>query len=231
MKKLGIYQIKNIITNDIYIGSCSNYNVRKGSHLCILRQNKHHSVILQRAFNKYKEENFVFKLIEELPDNTKLIEREQYYIDLLKPKYNICPTAGSNLNRIFTDVHKQNLSKSLNGKVRTQEQKEYQSKIKLGKTHTIETKNKVSNIVNTLKGSRICDKINSEQILKFIEIANMDSKVKTIKQICKENDFNYRSILKFVSNNTWKEYFNLLLEETISNFKNPSLTKNKQYGL
>lgn len=231
MKRLGIYQIKNIVTNDIYIGSCSNYNVRKGSHLCILRQNKHHSIVLQRAFNKYKEENFTFELIEELQDKTKLIEREQYYIDLLKPAYNICPIAGSTLNRIFTEEHKQNLSKSLKGKVRTQKQKEHQRKIKLGKTHTLETKNKVSNIVNILKGNRTCDKINSEQILKFIEIANMNSKVKTIKQICKENDFNYRSVLKFVSNNTWKEYFSLLQQDTISNFKNPSLTKSKQHGL
>jgi group I intron endonuclease len=181
---------------------------------------------LQRAFDKYTQDNFIISLIEAC-DKKDLIKREQYYIDLLKPKYNICPTAGSNLNRIFTEEHKQNLSKSLTGKIRTQEQKENQRNLKLGKTHTTETKEKVSKIVNKIKGSRVGDKITKENILKFVAIANIESSIKTIKQICKENNFNYRSILRFVSNSTWKEYFHLLNENTVSNFKNPSLTKLK----
>ena len=223
---VGIYKIENQITKDIYIGSCSNFNVRKGSHLCLLRQGKHHSIILQRAFDKYLQENFVISLIEEC-DKESLIKREQYYIDLLQPKYNICPVAGSTLNRIFTDKHKANLSKSLNGKIRTQEQKEKQRQLKLGKIHSKETKDKVSNIINSIKGSRIGDKITRESIIEFVRIANIESSIKTIKQICKENNFNYRSILRFVSNSTWKEYFDLLDEKTIANFKNPSLTKLK----
>ena len=42
----GIYKIENIVNKKIYIGSCSNFNVRKGSHLCLLRQGKHHSIKL-----------------------------------------------------------------------------------------------------------------------------------------------------------------------------------------
>lgn len=223
---IGIYKIENIINNNLYIGSCSNFNVRKGSHLCLLRQNKHHSIKLQRAFNKYGENSFVIILIEECKKEN-LLFREQYYIDTLLPKYNICPTAGSNLNRIFTSEHKQNLSESLKGKIRTPEQKEAQRQLKLGKTHSKETKEKVSKTVNQIKGNRVGDKINSEQILKFVDIANKESNTKTIKQICKEHNFNYRSILRFVSNQTWKEYFNLLESSTVLNFKNPSLTKKK----
>ena len=223
---IGIYKIENQITKDIYIGSCSNFNVRKGSHLCLLRQGKHHSIILQRAFDKYTQKSFTISLIETC-NKEDLIQREQYYIDLLKPKYNICPIAGSTLNRVLTEEHKQNLSKSLTGKIRTQEQKENQRQIKLGKTHTIQTKEKVSKIVNNIKGNRVRDKITKENILKFVDIANIESSVKTIKQICKENNFNYRSVLRFVSNSTWKEYFHLLDKNTIANFKNPSLTKLK----
>ena len=223
---IGIYKIENQITKDIYIGSCSNFNVRKGSHLCLLRQGKHHSIILQRAFDKYTQKSFTISLIETC-NKEDLIQREQYYIDLLKPKYNICPIAGSTLNRVLTEEHKQNLSKSLTGKIRTQEQKENQRQIKLGKTHTIQTKEKVSKIVNNIKGNRVRDKIKKENILKFVDIANIESSVKTIKQICKENNFNYRSVLRFVSNSTWKEYFHLLDKNTIANFKNPSLTKLK----
>jgi len=227
---MGIYKIENTINGNLYIGSCSNFNVRKGSHLCLLRQNKHHSIKLQRAYNKYGEISFIIILIEEC-EKENLLPREQFYIDTLLPKYNICPTAGSNLNRVFTKQHKENLSKSLKGKVRTLVQKEHQKQVKLGTTHSNETKNKISQIVNNMKGGRANDKINSVQILKFIEIANLENTIKTIKQICNENNFNYRSVLKFVSNQTWKEHFALLHQETISNFRNSSLTKKKHYGL
>ena len=222
----GIYKIENIVNKKIYIGSCSNFNVRKGSHLCLLRQGKHHSIKLQRSFDKYGEANFIISLIESC-EKENLIKREQYYIDSLKPYYNICLIAGSTQGRIFTDSHKERLSKSLTGKVRTKAQKEHQRQIKIGKTHTKETKEKVSKIVNKLKGNRIGDKINSEQILNFISVANKESNIKTIKQICKENNLNYRSILRFVSNQTWKEYYNLLNSNTVLNFKSPSLTKKK----
>lgn len=223
---VGIYKIENIVNHKIYIGSCSNFNVRKGSHLCLLRQGKHHSIKLQRSFDKYGEINFIITLIEKC-EKENLISREQYYIDTLKPFYNICLVAGSTQGRVFTDLHKEKLSKSLTGKIRTEEQKEHQRQIKIGKAHTEKTKEKVSKIVNKIKGNRVGDKINSEQILNFINIANKESNIKTIKQICKENSFNYRSILRFVSNQTWKEYYNLLNSITVLNFKNPSLTKKK----
>lgn len=223
---VGIYKIENTVNKKIYIGSCSNFNVRKGSHLCLLRQGKHHSIKLQRSFNKYGEDNFIISLIENC-EKENLIIREQFYIDTLKPYYNICLKAGSTQGRVFTDSHKEKLSKSLTGKVRTEVQKEYQRQIKIGKTHSKQTKEKVSKIVNEIKGNRVGDKIKSEQILKFVNIANKESEIKTIKQICKEHDFNYRSILRFVSNQTWKEYFNLLEDTTVLNFKNPSLTKKK----
>ena len=34
-------------------------------------------------------------------DKKSVIEREQYYIDLFKPYYNICPIAGSSLGRVI----------------------------------------------------------------------------------------------------------------------------------
>lgn len=223
---LGIYKIKNLITSDIYIGSCSNFNVRKGSHLCLLRQGKHHSIILQRAFDKYKEFNFSIVLIENVIKEN-LIKREQYYIDSLKPKYNICRIAGSTQGRVFTEEHRSKLSKSLTGKIRTQEQKETQRQLKLGKTHTQNTKDKVSIEVNKIKGNRVGDKINKEQIIFIIDIINSQYQTKTIKSICKDNFINYRSVLRLLNNQTWKEYYYLILPEVITNFQNKSLTKKK----
>ena len=94
--KSGIYQIINTITNDLYIGSSINLKYRKNRHSKDLRKGNHHSIILQRAVNKYGITNFKFRIIE-LCEKELLISKEQYYIDKLKPKYNIYKTAGSPL--------------------------------------------------------------------------------------------------------------------------------------
>ena len=86
--KSGIYQIINTITNDLYIGSSINLKYRKNRHSKDLRKGNHHSVILQRAVNKYGIINFKFRIIE-LCEKELLISKVQYYIHKLKPKYNI----------------------------------------------------------------------------------------------------------------------------------------------
>jgi len=93
----GIYKIKNTINNNNYIGSAKNIKRRWDRHRCGLRNNKHENIILQRAWNKYGEENFVFEIIEECNIND-LLSLEQTYLNL-KPKYNIGITAsgGDNL--------------------------------------------------------------------------------------------------------------------------------------
>lgn len=60
----GIYQIKNSINNNIYIGSSVNIRTRFKTHLNLLKKNKHENLKLQNAVNKYGLENFEFiKLI------------------------------------------------------------------------------------------------------------------------------------------------------------------------
>ncbi len=93
----GIYKIVNLLNNNIYIGSAINITARKANHFKNLRDNKHCNTHLQRAYNKYGKENFKFIIIEILEDKKTLIIREQYYIDLLTPQYNILKIAGSSL--------------------------------------------------------------------------------------------------------------------------------------
>lgn len=94
----GIYQIRNIINNKIYIGSTKNFDQRKYRHFLHLRNGEHHSILLQRAYNKYGEINFVFEVLEECEDQ-ELIKKEQEYLDNYKPfspvGYNISTIASN----------------------------------------------------------------------------------------------------------------------------------------
>lgn len=92
--KSGIYRIRNLVNNKIYIGSSKNINHRKSAHLYDLRNQKHKNIHLQRSYNKYKEEKFLFDIIE-LCEIENLILKEQHYINTLKPEYNISLIAGS----------------------------------------------------------------------------------------------------------------------------------------
>lgn len=96
--KSGIYQIRNLLDGKIYIGSATDFYSRKNyEHFYLLRKNKHVNCKLQRAFNKYGEDNFVFEIIEFIKDEDKLLECEQYWMDrfnVVEDGYNIQPIAG-----------------------------------------------------------------------------------------------------------------------------------------
>lgn len=111
MNKIGIYQIVNKVNQKRYIGSSIRLNGRKKRHFSELNCNVHHSQALQRAYNKYGKENFHFFILEYC-EADKLLEREQYYLDTLKPEYNICKTAGNCLGKITTNETKQKMKES-----------------------------------------------------------------------------------------------------------------------
>jgi len=101
VKIRGIYRIRNKLNGKVYIGSAEDIVNRFYGHKSILHKNKHHSILLQRAWNKYGEDQFVFKVIEKVEKPLSLRKREQYWInfyDAANPKkgYNRSPTAGSN---------------------------------------------------------------------------------------------------------------------------------------
>lgn len=91
----GIYKISSKIKPDrIYVGSSFNVYYRWKKHLNYLRKNKHDNIKIQNHFNKYGELDLDFEILL-LCDKDKLFENEQFYIDKLKPWFNICPIAGN----------------------------------------------------------------------------------------------------------------------------------------
>lgn len=86
--KSGIYVIINNLSGKFYLGKSINVNKRLKSHKWYLRKGNHQNIHLQRAFNKDKEENFSFYLLEQFESNG-LLEREEFLISTLKPQYNL----------------------------------------------------------------------------------------------------------------------------------------------
>lgn len=79
-KIIGIYQIKNILDNKIYIGQSTNIALRIKQHLSDLKHNRHSNSHLQNAWNKYGEKSFLFEIVEEC-SKEQLNERESFWIN------------------------------------------------------------------------------------------------------------------------------------------------------
>lgn len=94
-KQCVIYKITNLLNDDFYIGSTINLYQRYRIHLRDIKNNKKTCTKLVRAVNKYKKENFSLTILATSPKEY-LLKLEQWFIDNLKPKYNIAPIAGSN---------------------------------------------------------------------------------------------------------------------------------------
>lgn len=95
-KFMCIYQILNKVNGKFYIGSTKDWYTRKSQHLQHLTRDKSPSKILQNSWNKYGESSFEFVVLEVVEIQDQLIEREQHYIDILKPEFNVRKIADRN---------------------------------------------------------------------------------------------------------------------------------------
>lgn len=120
---IGIYQFRNTVNKKAYIGSSVEVTKRKENHIHSLRKGKHHNIHFQRAWDKYGEDSFEYKVLEYLDSETstdKLLEREQYWLDKTKcyeteHGYNILRIAGSNKGHKWSLQAKENFSKIRKG--------------------------------------------------------------------------------------------------------------------
>ena len=147
--KQGIYKITNLINDKFYIGSAINFTNRWNAHVWHLRNNKHINKHLQSSWNKYGENNFKFEVIDIIENSNLLIRKEQAYMNILKPNYNICKIAGSILGIKRSEETKKKMSESLKGRIISKETRDKISKTLKGRKgflHSKETKLKLSNL-------------------------------------------------------------------------------------
>ena len=105
MKIAGVYKITNIITGDFYIGSSKDIKHRWANHKSPSRWKQLPNSKLYKAMASYGLDNFTLEIIEET-DNLR--EREQYYIECLKPSYNNFWAKGWNTDRYkeYYEIHR-----------------------------------------------------------------------------------------------------------------------------
>lgn len=122
--KSGIYQLKNLVNNKKYIGSSCNLYARLYDHMYNMNHNHGHNAHLQAAWNKYGANNFEYTILEYCDPEIRL-DREQYYIDDIKPEYNLCLNVIGNLNRIVSKETRDKISQTLKTKYALKEIETY----------------------------------------------------------------------------------------------------------
>jgi hypothetical protein len=114
-EKSGIYRLVNIITGEFYIGSSKSLYNRFTKYYSWNNLNKS-SRLIDKNIVKYGYLKFKLEILEYCEPNL-LLEREQFYIDLLNPKYNVYKTAGSPLGYKHTLKTKKLISNSLKNRL------------------------------------------------------------------------------------------------------------------
>lgn len=134
-KIFGVYQIVNKLNNKRYIGSTTKsfkdrWRVWKND-----LQKGNASSHIQNAWNKYGEDNFNFEIIEVVYNKALVLNREQYWMDTLKPEYNIRPLAENNFGNKLSEETKRKISLKHLGKKMSEESKLKMSLAKQGENH------------------------------------------------------------------------------------------------
>lgn len=204
----GIYIIQNLINNKGYIGKSVNIENRFIRHLSELRHNRHCNPYLQKAFNKYGENNFKLNILEECNEKA-LDNKEKYWIKYYKDKkicelYNITDGGtGGKMPQYIIDKARPKISKAakegnyvrhigeangMYGKHHTLESRKLISKHRKGKPSwnkgkhlSQKTKNKLS---KANKGRKCTEKTKQKISQALIGKTHIDSRKVWKNEIC-----------------------------------------------
>lgn len=190
LKKVsGVYRIRNLANNKFYIGSTNDLYKRFIQHKIQLEREEHHSIYLQRAFNKYGTSQFIMEILL-LCKQEYLLYYEQQLIYELVPNYNMNKRATSNrgykwsmesrqkasmaqlgnqnaLGHRLSEEQKQSMSASRKGKCIGEQNGFY------GKTHTQEVRQRIRDAQTGRKHSEETKKKQAKSHYKPVKIDNI----------------------------------------------------------
>ena len=105
MKICGIYKITNTVTGDFYIGSSKDVKIRWAAHKKPSVWKKCPNNPMYIDMQKYGVDKFDFQVLEEVEESF-LKEKEQQFIERLKPTYNDRNANGWDIER-YKEYHKE----------------------------------------------------------------------------------------------------------------------------
>jgi len=177
---VGIYKITNTINNKVYIGSTlKSFDFRFKTHINLLRRNRHENPILQKSWNKYSENCFVFETVESFNNIyiEELLNLEKYYI--LKYcsanrnyGYNICAVGKSRYGTKWSEESKKNRCGSGNPMFEKGHLREGELNPMFGKTLTETHKKRMSKSLTGLKKPITSIKL-SKPVIQLDKIGNV----------------------------------------------------------
>ena len=179
--KAGVYRWINNVNGKTYIGSSIDIQSRMYIYFSprILLDEVKFPTPIYSALRKYGYSSFTLEILEYC-DRNDAVKREQYYMDLLQPEYNILKVAGSMLGykhteetlkkfneRVVSEETRKNLSKAATGRILTEAEREKLSNIRKGLILSEEIKKKISETSTKLRGVtvKITDLETNEELL------------------------------------------------------------------
>lgn len=131
----GIYMIYCISSGRAYIGLSKNIYRRWSMHKAQLKRNRHDNDHLQKAYNKYGKDRFIYLVLERCSSDI-LNDREYYYCTLLDKDYlyNILPVGDLFVERFCNatkQIHTKRSADSYKSMLGVSHTKEVQDRINL----------------------------------------------------------------------------------------------------
>lgn len=199
----GVYVITCLPTGKIYVGSSIDINERWLVHTTQLIKNKHHSRHLQFAWNKYGSDAFSIGVIEQCHP-AELLEREQYYLDMLQPfgngGFNVSRKAGAPMAGLkHTPEARAKISTAGIGRYVSPETRMKISESQKGKQMPSDFGTKMS---AALKGRKLSPEHNQRKSLgqkKCYVVINPDgveTQIRGIMDFCREHNLRYNKMVE-----------------------------------
>ena len=110
-RRSGVYLFRNLLDGKTYVGSSVNIRDRMHQYYSLKKLRytlKRGKSRICASLLKYRYINFSLEILEYC-SSSELILREQHYLDLIKPEYNILPVAGSRFGISHTALTKAKL--------------------------------------------------------------------------------------------------------------------------
>ena len=188
-RKAGVSRWVNKASDKSYVGSSTMLHIRFLQYFSLAHLNRYGSMAINKALLKYGYSGFKLEILEYC-EPSNCIDREQYYLDLLKPEYNILKTAGSSLGYIHSEEARQKMQGNKNC---------------LGRKLSEETKKKIS---EANKGTRKTGPVGSPSVQ--IEVLDLFTDIKTtydsISDAARALGVDKGGISKYFSRNSQKPF-------------------------